>query len=91
MQSLGKNKNLGKSKVLAESLGKKSGPKNTQKFFQDLAKTFGQDFRPRLWGTDFFHPPRLCSPTDFFQDFNITPFFYSKKDSFSRIGPRLLQ
>ena len=30
-------------KVLA-----KSGPKNTQNFFQDLAKTFGQDFWPRL-------------------------------------------
>jgi hypothetical protein len=44
---LEKSKNLGKSKVLAESLGK-VWAKNTQNFFQDLAKTFGQDF-----GQDF--------------------------------------
>jgi hypothetical protein len=89
MQSLEKNKNLGKSKVLAESLGKKSGQKVWAKKHPENFPRLGQDFQPRLCGTDFFEPPKLCSPTDFFQDFNITPFFYSKKDSFSRIGPRL--
>ncbi len=59
-----KSINLGKSKVLAESLGKVWVKKHPE-FFPRL----GQDSRPRLW-------PRLWG-TDFFlhQDLTITPSF----------------
>ena len=64
-------------KVLEKSLGQKT-PRIFSKTWPRLsAKTFGQDFEVRT----FFN--RL--------DFVAlrTPFFYPKKDSFSRIGPRL--
>ncbi len=56
-----------------------------QDFFQDLAKTFGQDFL----GTDFFRSPRLFSPTNFSQDFHTTSFFYPQKKESFFLGPRL--
>ena len=48
------------------------------------SKTFSQ-----IFGTLDFQSPRVLHGTDFFQDFYITPFFYTDFSRLSKIGPRL--
>ncbi len=80
-QSLGKSPLTDQVSEKSLSFGKSLSLGKSQNFSKILSKTFSRLF-PRLWLTIAFYSPRLSHGTDIFQDFNMTPIFYSKKDSF---------